>query len=117
DQLMLLTRDDVWLNETWVRRAFTEDQLARLPLKNVLSKAIGSKEDIDFPVQDLQLQDQDLIFLCSDGLHGLVTSEQLLEAASKYSGDLKSFCETLIKQANEAGGKDNITIVSLKYSK
>jgi protein phosphatase len=86
-------------------------------LKNVLSKAIGSKEDIDFPVQDMQMQDGDLIFLCSDGLHGLVTSEQLLDAATKFSGDLKGFCNTLIQQANEAGGKDNITVVALKYSK
>lgn len=116
DQLAVLTRDDVWLNETWVRRAFTEEQLARLPLKNVLSKAIGSKEDIDFPIQELQLQNGDIIFLCSDGLHGLVPSDELLDICRKHSGDLNVICETMIGMANEAGGKDNITVVALKYS-
>ncbi|HSE43118.1 MAG TPA: protein phosphatase 2C domain-containing protein [Acidobacteriota bacterium] len=117
NQLAVLTRDDVWLNETWVRKAFTEEQLARLPLKNVLSKAIGSKEDIDFPVQEFQLQDGDILFLCSDGLHGLVSSEDLLTVCRQYSNDLQGLSDTLINLANEAGGKDNITIVVLKYKK
>jgi len=116
-QLQLLTRDDVWLNETWVRRAFTEDQLSRLPLKNVLSKAIGSKEEVDFPVQEVQLQDGDILLMCSDGLHGLVNDQQILDAAVQHATDLKKLCETLIQQANEAGGKDNITVVTVKYSK
>jgi PPM family protein phosphatase len=117
NQLAVLTRDDVWLNETWVRKAFTEDQLARLPLKNVLSKAIGSKEDIDFPVQEFQLQDEDILFLCSDGLHGLVSSEDLLTISRENNNNLQALCDTMIDVANEAGGKDNITIVALKYTK
>jgi len=117
NQLAVLTRDDVWLNETWVRKAFTEDQLARLPLKNVLSKAIGSKEDIDFPVQEFQLQDEDILFLCSDGLHGLVSSEDLLTISRENNSNLQALCDTMIDVANEAGGKDNITIVALKYTK
>jgi protein phosphatase len=116
DQLAVLTRDDVWLNETWVRRAFTEEQLARLPLKNVLSKAIGSKEDIDFPIQEVQLQNNDIIFLCSDGLHGLVPSDDLLAVCRRHTDDLNLICETMIAMANDAGGKDNITVVALKYS-
>lgn len=115
DQLLPLTRDDVWLNETWVRRAFTEDQLSKLPLKNVLSKAIGSKEDLDFPVQEYQLQDRDLVFMCSDGLHGLLSSAQMLEVAETHD-DLSELCAEMIRLANEAGGKDNITIVTFRYT-
>ena len=76
NELKTLTRDDNWLIETWVRRAFTEDQLQKIPLKNVLSKAIGSKEDMEFPIQELQLVDGDTVLLCSDGLHGLITDDQ-----------------------------------------
>lgn len=116
-QIQLLTKDDVWLNETWVRRAFTEDQLSKLPLKNVLSKAIGSKEEVDFPVQEVQLQDGDIILMCSDGLHGLVNDQQILATASQHQPDLQKICSTLIGLANEAGGKDNITAVAIRYSK
>src|ERR1041385_3849680 len=115
NQMKILTRDDIWLNETWVRRAFTEDQLQKIPLKNILSKAIGSKEDIDFPLQELQLKPDDLIVLCSDGLHGLVVEEDLLVAA-RESKDLETMCRTMIRLANEAGGKDNITVIALRYS-
>lgn len=115
DQLLPLTRDDVWLNETWVRRAFTEDQLAKLPLKNVLSKAIGSKEDLDFPVQEFQMQSQDLILMCSDGLHGLITSAEMLEVA-ETNPELEQICHEMIRKANDAGGKDNITIIAFRYS-
>lgn len=116
NEIRILTHDDVWLNESWVRKAFTEDQLQKLPLKNVLSKAIGSKEDLDIPVQEMQLQDEDLILICSDGLHGLITSDELLSTAIKNKSDLQNLCDTLVGLANEAGGKDNITIVALKYS-
>ena len=116
-EVKLLTRDDVWLNETWVRRAFTEEQLQRIPLKNVLSKAIGSKEDIEFPIQEVQLADRDLILLCSDGLHGLVETEDLGRVLKSKEGDLPGICKELTHLANEAGGKDNITCVLLKYQK
>ena len=117
NEVKLLTRDDVWLNETWVRRAFTEEQLQRIPLKNVLSKAIGSKEDLEFPIQEVQLADGDLILLCSDGLHGLVESEEMAQVLKKKEGDLPGICEALTRLANEAGGKDNITCVVIKYKK
>src|SRR5262249_36458272 len=114
DDIKILTRDDIWLNETWVRRAFTEDQLQKIPLKNVLSKAIGSKEDIDFPLIEQPLEYGDILFLCSDGLHGLVSQDQLLDTVKQNSDNLATMCNTLIHMANEAGGKDTITVVALK---
>ncbi len=117
NEIKLLTRDDVWLNETWVRRAFTEEQLQRIPLKNVLSKAVGSKEDIEFPVQEVQLAEGDVILMCSDGLHGLVTAEQMTAVLKEKYGDLAGICQDLTRLANEAGGKDNITCVVLKYNR
>jgi protein phosphatase len=116
-EVKLLTRDDVWLNETWVRRSFTEEQLQRMPLKNVLSKAIGSKEDIEFPMQELQMADGDLILLCSDGLHGLVEPPEMEQVLKTTEGNLPGICEALTRMANEAGGKDNITCVAIKYTK
>lgn len=115
DSIKALTKDDIWLNETWVRRAFTEEQLQRIPLKNVLSKAIGSKEDIEFPVLEQQMEENDILLLCSDGLHGLVSNEQVLSVVKKFDHDLPQLCNTLIRMANEAGGRDNITVVTTRY--
>jgi len=117
NEIRTLTRDDIWVNETWVRKAFSEDQLQRIPLKNVLSKAVGSKEEIDFPLQELQLAEGDIVLLCSDGLHGLVTDSQILSMSLEKSPSLQEICTSLVRLANEAGGKDNITVVTLQYSK
>lgn len=114
NQIKPLTQDDVWLNESWVKQAFTEEQIQKLPLKNVLSKAIGSKEDVDCPIVEVPLQNQDIILLCSDGLHGLVNSEQMLSVATENLNDLRNLCKTLVQMANDAGGKDNITIIAIK---
>lgn len=115
DELRLLTRDDIWMNETWVRRAFSEEQLQKIPLKNVLSKAIGSKEDVEFPVQDLQLMQGDLLLLCSDGLHGMIQTDQIA-GILKENDSLEEMSRHLIDMANEAGGRDNITTVLLRYT-
>jgi serine/threonine protein phosphatase PrpC len=112
-----LTRDDVWLNETWVRKAFTDEQIQKIPLRNVLSKAVGSKEDIDFPVEELQLQDADIVLLCSDGLHGLVSPEELLKIVRANPDNLQAMCQEMIRAANDQGGRDNITVIALRYSK
>jgi len=114
-RIRLLTRDDIWLNETWVRRTFSSEQLDKMPLKNVLSKAVGSKEDIEFPVQEIHLRDKDLILLCSDGLHGLVNNDDIAASAAGHPDDLKDLCGDLIVKANQAGGKDNITVAALRY--
>lgn len=117
NDIRTLTRDDIWVNETWVRKAFSEDQLQKIPLKNVLSKAVGSKEEIDFPIQELQLEEGDILILCSDGLHGLVPDSQILAMGLEKAHSLQELGSTLVRLANEAGGKDNITVVALKYSK
>lgn len=115
-EMKVLTRDDVWFNETWVRKVFTEDQLQNMPLKNILSKAVGSKEDIDFPVLEVPFHSRDILLLCSDGLHGLVEDEQLLSAAQEKGTKLEEMCRTMVALANKAGGKDNITVVAVRYS-
>ena len=112
-----LTRDDIWLNETWVRKAFTEEQIQKIPLKNVLSKAVGSKEDIDFPILEQKLEPGDVLLLCSDGLHGMISESELHRTLMNYNTDLERLCNTLIQLANEAGGKDNITVVAIRYVK
>jgi serine/threonine protein phosphatase PrpC len=116
-RIRLLTRDDIWLNETWVRRTFSSEQLDKMPLKNVLSKAVGSKEDIEFPVQEIHLRDRDLLLLCSDGLHGLVSNDDIAQAAAEHADDLQDLCTDLIARANRAGGKDNITVAAIRYLK
>ena len=53
--------------------------------------------------------------MCSDGLHGLVVEEDLLTTA-RENKDLETMCRTMIRLANEAGGKDNITVIAVRYS-
>jgi protein phosphatase len=59
-------------------------------------------------------QANDIYLLCSDGLTGMITENEILELVSDQSEDLESACRQLIDLANEHGGMDNITAVLVK---
>jgi protein phosphatase len=56
------------------------------------------------------------VFLCSDGLHAMVADEQILKVLTPLPQALAEATQRLIDTANEAGGKDNVSVVMLRYS-
>src|SRR3954465_14901284 len=79
--------------------------------KNVLWKYLGSKEVGEGPdVQVVQVQPGDRFLLCTDGLSGVVTDDQLLAFIAKQ-GDMQACAEGLGQLALEAGSRDNVSCV------
>jgi protein phosphatase len=63
---------------------------------------------------DLRLEDPrpgDVFLVCSDGVHDVVTAEEMLACVAQVREDLDAVCERLIRLANERGGKDNSTVL------
>jgi PPM family protein phosphatase len=113
EQIEQLTRDHSLINDALALEPdLTPELLAELP-KNVITRAIGATESIEVGIRSEPLQEQDLFVLCTDGLSGLVTAEQLLEMSS-LTTDLEELCELLVVMANEAGGPDNISVLALR---
>ncbi|WP_099208906.1 Stp1/IreP family PP2C-type Ser/Thr phosphatase [Urinicoccus timonensis] len=109
--LTQLTIDDSYVNYLLEVGAITSDQAKDHPKKNVLLKALGTTEDIEVFVQEVQWQEDDLYLLCSDGLTNMLDEEEIQEILSSH--EAKEAVDILIDRALGRGGKDNITVIIL----
>ena len=109
-----LTRDDTWLNAAWDGEPPDRSVLASM--KNVLTKALGAGDDVDFDVAVQALNEGDVVLLCSDGLTNMLSDRQILDVVSARGADLEGACRDLIAAANAGGGRDNISAVLVRYS-
>jgi serine/threonine protein phosphatase PrpC len=82
------------------------------PHRSVLTRALGTEPEIDVDEFDVALTDGDRLLLCSDGLTGMVTEEQIVAILSA-APDPQDAADRLVRAANRAGGVDNITVVVL----
>ncbi|MFT3773711.1 MAG: SpoIIE family protein phosphatase [Minicystis sp.] len=114
-RLVPVTRDDR-LTAELVRQAspdVTEEQLASLPT-NVITKALGMREDMDASITRVILRRDDVLLLCSDGLWGLV-SDPTIRAVLLRQRSPGAACRVLCEEALRAGGADNVTIIVARF--
>jgi protein phosphatase len=110
-----ITEDHSLVNQLVQSGALTPDQAAGHQQKNVLTRALGMKSSeiaVDFSTQPIPLSSGDALVLATDGLHGLVSTEEIagsVTAQSPYDA-----CRTLVATAKERGGLDNITVQILR---
>jgi len=115
-QLSQLTKDDSWVSAAWAEGILSADEIERHPLRNVITKAIGAKESLETDIVEHRFENGDLALLCSDGLHGMINDQKILEVLSPAPDSLEEAAAQLIEAANEAGGKDNVSVVLVRYS-
>ena len=114
--LTQLTRDDSWVSAAWAEGILSSDEIDRHPLRNVITKAVGAKDNIELETTEHKLASGDLVLLCSDGLHAMITDVQILALLHPLPASLEKAADVLVDAANEAGGKDNVSVVLLKYT-
>jgi protein phosphatase len=114
-EIARLTRDHSLLEQfKEINPGMTREEENNFPHKNVITRALGLTDDVEVDVKEYELKPGDQYLLCSDGLSGHVTDEEILEVVSESAGDIKGAVARLIDLANEAGGNDNITVVLLR---
>ena len=120
-KLVQLTHDHSLINDALALKPdLTPEELARLP-KNIITRALGMREDVKVDVHSTAVQVGDVFLLCSDGLSGMVDDIEMASVlalggpqAAGSDGDLRDVCETLVHLANENGGTDNITALLVR---
>lgn len=90
--------------------SITEEEAATHPMRNIITRAVGSAVYVDVDIYELDLNADDLLMLCSDGLYGSLNDE-ILCAILRQSSDLSDTCDELIDAAYSAGSRDNITVL------
>ena len=112
-KLELLTRDHSLVNEALaLDPSMSAEELSRLP-SNIITRALGMDAEVQVDLGSADVAVGDTILLCSDGLSGLITNDEIVEAINLIE-DAAEVCDLLVALANEAGGVDNITAVALK---
>jgi PPM family protein phosphatase len=105
-----LTHDDTWANLDW-----PDPQMPAEAMKNVLTKALGAREEVDFDVAEQPLEDGDLVLLSSDGLTGMLADAQILAIVAANTASVQAACEQLVSEASTEGGRDNISVILVRY--
>jgi protein phosphatase len=113
-QLEQLTRDHSFSQELLDAGMVTEEEARLLPAKNLVTRALGAAADIEPEIQDVDVQDGDLLLLCSDGLTEMVGTYEIAGLLSIGEDDTHETARRLIDLANESGGRDNISVVLIQ---
>jgi serine/threonine protein phosphatase PrpC len=114
DELKRLTRDHSIVEEMIAARPeMTEAEISAFAHRNVVTKSLGSKEEVDPAMLVEALQEGDIFLVCSDGLWGSVPDPKI-KGIIRSTPDIDAACQLLIDAANEAGGPDNITALLIK---
>jgi protein phosphatase len=105
-----LTNDHSLVAEQIRQGIITESEAASHPAKNIITRALGTKSKVDIDFYTFEMEPDDRILLCSDGLHGVVFEEEILSIVLQ-SESAPEAVRRLIQRANENGGPDNITVI------
>ena len=109
-----LTRDHSVVEELKVARApLSPQDLAALGSRNVITRALGHKPDVEPTVYLNSYSNGDIYLLCSDGLWNCVPDELMTRIVFEH-GDLESACHALVDAANLAGAPDNVTALLVR---
>ena len=114
--LKLLTRDHSLVEEQLRSGQITAEQAAESPMRNLITRAVGSQNTVEPEIHGHRPQGGDLYLLASDGLTRELTDEGIAEIlrdvpANPKKSELHTACRALVDAANENGGGDNITVL------
>jgi hypothetical protein len=109
-ELQRLTHDHSLVEELIRRGKLTPEQAAAHPQRSIITRALGIEPEVEVDTWTYPMRAGDVVLLCSDGLTSMI-SEPQIAAVLAAEPDLERAGDRLITEANEAGGRDNITVV------
>lgn len=115
-ELKQLTQDDSYVNKMVLSGMLSREEAETHPNRNVLTAALGSNTQDATPSASKSpesLLPGDTLLLCTDGLHGLVSNQEILDSVNGRSAS--EACQELVTLANAHGGPDNITVQIVRY--
>jgi protein phosphatase len=110
-ELTRLTEDHTWAEEQISGGRLSREQALAHPSRNMLTRSVGSTERLTPEVATIRVEPGDLFLLSSDGLHKMLSDEEIRALLLTESPSLEAICRMLLAKSNERGGKDNATVV------
>lgn len=107
-----LSKDHTIVAEQVEMGVMTEEEASSAPLKHVLTRNLGSAENVEAEIFEIEPSNNDRLILCSDGLTDLVSDREILEMAQDVD-DPGNLCNQFVKKVLKRGAHDNTTVVSV----
>ncbi len=111
-QAIQISQDHSWVAEQVRAGLLTEDQARSHAQRNVITRCLGTQPDVEIDVFPVELQEGDSLVLCTDGLSGLISDEELRTIVDQHQPQESVYL--LVERANENGGSDNITAIVVR---
>jgi protein phosphatase len=109
-ELTRLTQDHSLVEELVRQGKLTQEQAAEHPQRSIITRALGIEGDVEVDTWSYPMRAGDVVLLCSDGLTSMIGEEQIGQILGRVPS-LDRAADGLIAAANDAGGRDNITVV------
>ena len=110
--LSQLSEDHTYVNNLVIAGTLTRSEAQRHPQKNIITRALGAEAYTEPDFYRFGLKPGDRLLLCTDGLHGELTDEEIAAIAGS-DNDMDTICGMLVDAANGKGGNDNITVICI----
>ncbi|MEN9782854.1 MAG: Protein phosphatase PrpC [Pseudomonadota bacterium] len=117
NKLEQVTRDHSLLQEQIDSGLITKEQARHSQNKNLVTRAVGIDPEVEAEVHSYPVQVGDIYLLCSDGLNDMVTDEDMELTLSSLQANLPLAAEQLVQQANDNGGRDNVSVILVRVLK
>lgn len=105
-----LTKDHSYVQQLVEDGKITREEANHHPKKNMLTKALGCTEYVEPDIRARNIEKQDVLLMCSDGLTNMVDEETIFKVVKENA---EKAPEKLVNLANDAGGYDNITVITI----
>jgi protein phosphatase len=116
DSLRRITKDHSLVQDLIDRGFYTEEEARSANVGHIVTRALGTKAQVEVDTLQHDLKASDVFLLCSDGLSDMVAGWQIQEILKEQSSNLERAAKTLISKANRNGGKDNISVILMRIS-
>jgi PPM family protein phosphatase len=109
-ELAQLTRDHSLVAELERSGQITAEAAEHHPQRSIITRALGPEPDVEVDTYTLAGREGDVFLICSDGLTSMISDDEVASILSSASS-LDEAADTLVRAANQSGGKDNITVI------
>jgi PPM family protein phosphatase len=117
DALEQVTRDHSLLQEQIDAGLITKEDARQSHNKNLVTRALGIDPQVDAEIHTYDVLEGDIYLLCSDGLNDMIEDDEIQMTLVALSANLELTAQQLVQAANDAGGRDNVSVMLVRVMK